>query len=135
MKKFLNLVLAMVFALFAAWQHNDPDPWAWMALYGFVASACGYAAFKPLHPRLLQAGMLACLLWAASLLPEFIGWLRMGAPSIAYSMKAETPHIEFTREFLGLLLCLATLGWQHRRAQGLSEGSRARSDTTNSPTA
>jgi hypothetical protein len=125
MKKALNLLLALAFALFAAWQYNDPDPWVWASLYGFVAAVCGYALFKTLHPGVLLAGMLVCLLWGASLLPEFIGWLRMGAPSITGSMKAEAPHVEFTREFLGLLICLAALAWQYRQVSVGNAGKQA----------
>jgi hypothetical protein len=124
MKKTLNLVQALAFALFAAWQYNDPDPWAWAAMYGFVAVLGGYALFRTPHPWVLLAGMLVCLLWGASLLPEFIRWLRMGAPSIAVSMKAQTPYIEFTREFLGLLICLAALVWQYRQVPAAKAGNQ-----------
>lgn len=43
--KILNLILTILFILFAAVQYNDPDPIHWMALYLFVAAVCGFAAF------------------------------------------------------------------------------------------
>ena len=44
----------------------------------------------------------------------------MGAPSIVESMKADKPYVEFTREFLGLLVAAAGCGCllYHKRAQG-----------------
>ena len=50
------------------------------------------------------------------LLPDFIDWIQNGAESITQSMKAEKPHIELTREFLGLLICALALGFHYRKA-------------------
>jgi hypothetical protein len=36
-------------------------------------------------------------------------WARMGFPTITGSMKAEEPHIEVVREFLGLLIAVLAL--------------------------
>ncbi len=110
--KTLNLILAGLFLLFAIVQLNDPDPWGWTAMYAFVAAVCGFAAFGKTNRYVLWAGIAVALAWMAFLLPEFINWVKMGAPNIATSMKAETPYVEFTREFLGLLICLGALGWQ-----------------------
>jgi len=35
----------------------------------------------------------------------------MGMPNIAGSMQAEEPHIELTREFLGLAVAALACGW------------------------
>ncbi|MBI5917657.1 MAG: transmembrane 220 family protein [Bacteroidetes bacterium] len=110
--KILNLLLAAMFTLFAAWQYNDPDPWRWAAMYGFVAVVCGFAAFGKTNKYALWAGIAVCLVWMVVWVPEFIEWVKIGRPNIAGQMKAETPYIEYTREFLGLAICGAVLGWQ-----------------------
>lgn len=110
--KVVNLVLTAIFCVFAALQFNDPDPWAWAIMYFFVAAVCAWSAFRPVNRLILWAGPGVCLIWMFTLLPEFVDWIEIGAPNIATGMKAETPYVEFTREFLGLAICLATLGWQ-----------------------
>ena len=112
--KILNFILAAIFILFAYFQLNDPDPYLWMLLYFFVAAVCVFAAYGRRNKYILLAGMLICLIWMGFLLPEFINWIKMGMPNIAGQMKAEAPHIEFTREFLGLFICLGVLFWQYR---------------------
>jgi len=97
-------ILTVVFAVFAAVQYNDPDPLPWMLLYGIVAVHFGMATYQRANRIAIWITLLAAVVWAAALAPEFIGWLRMGAPTIVGSMKAEAPWIEYTREFLGLAL-------------------------------
>jgi hypothetical protein len=112
--KWIHIGLGALFLLFAAWQFNDPDPWRWAALYGFVSVHSLLLAFGKGNRRLAGAGALVCLLWMGSLLPEFLDWLRIGTPNIATTMKASTPYVEYTREFLGLGLSLLVLGFQTR---------------------
>jgi hypothetical protein len=109
--KTLNLIIALLFALFAAAQVNDPDPWRWLAIYVLVALVSALAAFGRYYLPLLYLGLLVSLIWMASLLPAFADWLKMGMPSITGSMKAEAAYIELAREFLGLLLCVLALAW------------------------
>jgi hypothetical protein len=45
----------------------------------------------------------------------------MGMPSIVEHMKAEAPHIEYTREFLGLILAGSTLAFYY--FQGRRQGA------------
>ncbi|PSR13175.1 MAG: hypothetical protein DA408_08260 [Bacteroidetes bacterium] len=105
----LRLTLAALYFFFAAVQLNDPDPLAWMLLYGTTGVLFVVTNFRPLPPLLLQLGLVIILGWMLSLLPDFIHWVKMGMPTIVGTMKAEAPHVELTREFLGLLL--AGLGW------------------------
>ena len=107
--KIINGFLTFLFILFAAVQFNDPDPVHWIALYAFLAVVSGFAIKKKYNPKILFAGMLLCLIWMATLFPDFIAWLKMGAPSIVGSMKAETPYIELVREFLGVAICFGAL--------------------------
>ena len=115
--KILNLALAAIFVLFAAVQYNDPDPIHWMALYLFVAGVCGFAAFGKYNKYVLWAGMAVCAVWLALTAHDFIDWIKMGEPSIVSEMKATEPHIELTREFLGVAICLVVLIWQAWRSQ------------------
>jgi hypothetical protein len=109
--KIATLILCLLFVSFAAVQFNDPDPLPWMALYLYVAALFGLAAFGKFNRYTIWAGLAVCLIWMATLLPDFIHWLQMGAPSIVTEMKATQPHIELTREFLGLGVCLGALVW------------------------
>ncbi|MEM6879545.1 MAG: transmembrane 220 family protein, partial [Bacteroidota bacterium] len=50
------------------------------------------------------------VIWGLIRVPDLVDWIRQGAPSIVEEMKAEAPHIELTREFLGIGICLLVLG-------------------------
>jgi len=115
--KIINLILAIIFILFAVVQYNDPDPWMWIGLYTFIAIVSGMAFFGKYHRGLLSFGMGFCFVYLIMLLPDFINWLQGGAESIVGSMKADKPHIELTREFLGLAICLAALIFHWRSSQ------------------
>ena len=58
---------------------------------------------------LTLAGITGYLIGVVIMIPDLIRWLRMGAPSITGSMHAETPYIELTREFFGLVICLLAM--------------------------
>jgi hypothetical protein len=110
--KILFATLASLFLLFAVVQYNDPDPWLWIAIYLAVALSSGLTSLGRYNRWLAWGTLAAALVWMGFLLPDFIHWIQMGAPSIVGSMKAEAPHIELTREFLGLSLCVLAQGAQ-----------------------
>jgi len=112
-----SLSIAAIFALFAYFQLNDPDPEKWVVLYGTVALLWGAAAFDRYFLPLIYIVLVASAIWMISLLPDFINWLQTGAESIVGSMKAEKPHIELTREFLGLLIVIIALESLRRKAR------------------
>ncbi len=106
--------IAAVFFLFALVQYNDPDPLVWMPLYAAVAIFYLLAALGRWPAPMTRACWLffaATLAFTGYRLPEFLDWLRLGAPSIVKTMKAETPYVELTREFLGALLAALAAGW------------------------
>ena len=109
--KISRLIVSLIFVLFAYFQWNDPDPWLWIALYLTVAAVVGIAAFRAIPKTVIYVLSTLIVIWMISLLPDFIYWVQMGMPTIAASMKAEAPHIELTREFLGLLLCGLAVWW------------------------
>lgn len=104
-----RIIITVLFILFAAFQINDPDPWRWIALYGYIAVMGALGHFNIKTKPFLWAGMILCVVWMAFLVPGFIEWIRMGMPSIVEEMKAEEKHIELVREFLGLLLSIFAL--------------------------
>ncbi len=120
-----NLLLGIMFTLFAIVQYNDPDPIRWILLYSVAAISCFLFSRGVGIPILDYAGVAICLFGLVRLLPKLIEWIKMGMPNIAGSMKAETPYIEFTREFLGLLLAGLVFFWhtwyfiRHLRRRGV----------------
>lgn len=115
-------IVALLFVLFAAVQYNDPDPVQWMLLYGGVAVFYGMAALGRAYRPAIWLWLAVALLWAAAYVPDFWNWLKMGAPSIVETMKAETPYVELTREFLGLLIAAAGCGWLLFRSRARRAG-------------
>ncbi len=109
-KRAIYLLILILALLSAAVQYNDPDPIPWMAMYGYVALLYGLALAGYYRRQAAWAGLAVAALWAATLLPGFLDWLRQGMPSITGQMKAESPHIELVREFLGLILCALAFG-------------------------
>lgn len=113
--KLVNIILALLFTLFAIVQYNDPDPWLWIGVYSFIAIISGLAAAKIYPSWLIRIGLAGCVIGLGILLPDFIDWWNTGADSITQSMQAKKPHIELTREFLGLVICTLVMGlhlWQ-----------------------
>lgn len=123
--KFINLLLGLIFILFAAVQYNDPDPLVWMAMYLAVAYVCIFAAFGKYHRYALWAILLVNSIWMLLCVPDFLEWIKMGSPNIASEMKATTPYIENTREFLGLFICWLVLIWHTFRQNKLHKASKS----------
>ena len=117
--KITNILLSLLFFLFAIVQFNDPDPWLWILFYGYIAVISGFAAWNHYNKPIIGVGIAICVIGLCFLLPEFVNWLNSGAESIVESMKAEKPHIELTREFLGLSICLFVLVFHWRQATKL----------------
>lgn len=117
--KITNLVLAVMFMLFAFVQINDPDPVLWIVIYGAMAAICVMAAFRYYIKPLLWL-LLACfVVYMAILWPGVSEWLRQEDKGILFDegMKMQFPYIEESREFLGLLICAIVLVIQIVRAR------------------
>ena len=109
--KTVNLVLAGLFVLFALLNLNDVDPTQWVLYYGLIAAACALAAFGRFNKWLVLLLGLYSIIQVGILLPEFINWVKMDMPTITGEMKATEPHVEYTREFLGLFIGLGAMLW------------------------
>lgn len=108
--RFIHLLIALIFVVFASVQLNDPDPYLWVLVYLGVAICAAGFYFGRYFQWLSLVGLLGCLIGVVMISPEFISWLGDGMPSIVSSMKAETPYIELVREFLGFLIAAIAYG-------------------------
>ena len=115
--KIFNWILTALFALFAIVQLNDPDPIVWVIIYGTVATISGFAAMGKYNKNVILTVIGICIVWMLSLVPGVVDWVNEGMPSITGSMKAESPYIEFLREFLGLFLMLLALLFHYFQAK------------------
>jgi hypothetical protein len=100
-----DIGMLVAFAFSVVVQLPDPDPWAWMAIYGLAAVACALVLKRRGHwivPALV-AGW--ALIWAAAIAPRVIGVVPFGDMFGAFEM-ADT-GIEESREMYGLLLVAA----------------------------
>ena len=111
MKKYVNLLLASIFILFAYFQYNDPDPLLWIIAYTYVAVCILLYQFTDRSMIPISIGALISLGAFFSYTPHIFHWIKDGMPSITGSMKAESPYVEMVRESLGILLILLVLGF------------------------
>ena len=111
--KVLNIMFAILFAVAAVLQYNDPDPYVWIPIYAFAAIICALAATRRFYPSLYVAGIVIFGIYAVYLFFAADGvweWLNQHeAEDIAATMKATRPWIEQTREFFGLIMIIISL--------------------------
>jgi hypothetical protein len=117
--RIFNFVLAVMFLVFAFLQINDPDPLIWILIYGMMAVLAVMAAFN-YYPRKFIIGLL--ILYAAYSTMYFGGvmeWLHQSDKSALFDDVAKMEHlyIEESREFLGLMICIAVLGFYFVRSR------------------
>ena len=100
----LHLVFAVLFAISAGLQYNDPDPVGWALMY-LAATALAAGNFRGASwVRPLGLALIAInLVWMVTLAPGMGAFIERGDPALlAATMKAGDPVIEEAREFLGL---------------------------------
>lgn len=117
MRRAPAVVGALLFAVFAALQLNDPDPWGWALIYTAAAVICAvYAVARRPPPRALALGLAALAVgWSLALLPD----ATFG--HIAQDMAMTNPGVEEGREAIGLWIMagwMVALAVQARRAPG-----------------
>lgn len=118
--KTFNYSFAIIFVLFAALQYNDPDPYLWIPIYLYPAYLCiqGARAIK-VKKELYQLGFIGFGLYGIYKMFDdngIIDWIKYhNASSIASTMKAETPWVEESREFFGLVIILTVMAINYRK--------------------
>lgn len=103
--KILNVVIALLFALFAVFQHNDPDGMVWALIYGSIAVLAFLAVLGKGHPDatlgfLILVGGLS-LMHAPGAFEFFTNDDGVG---FSQGMSFEYSYIEEMRECFGLAL-------------------------------
>ena len=115
--KAADVLFLLMFAFSVVVQLNDPDPLAWMAIYGAAALACLLSLLGKLPWQFAVVTGIIALAWAASIAPRVIGQV----PFLDMFAEFEMTDIgvEESREMYGLLLIggwMAALGhrsfWQ-----------------------
>jgi len=109
--KILNIIFAVLFLGFAALQYNDPDPLVWISIYMAMVVVC-VLAVKQRHYKFLSIALVLVYVGYATLLsPSVLIWWQSVDRSQLFDefAKMQFLYIEETREFLGLMICLAVL--------------------------
>jgi hypothetical protein len=115
--KLADALFLLMFAFSVIVQVNDPDPLAWMAIYGAAAVACLLSLGGRLPWWFAVVTGLVALAWAATIAPRVIGQVPFMDMFAEFEMK--DIGVEESREMYGLLLIggwMAILG--HRAFWG-----------------
>ena len=105
LKKALSLSLTLLFALFAYFQLNDPDPETWVPIYGLAALAC-LSVFIDRKPHFY----VFLVMGVAYLVAAYNQWPPQYEGVLFGEMKMRSLNIELARESLGLVICAAAMG-------------------------
>ena len=115
-RKIINIVLFVIFALFAFVQLNDPDPIHWVLIYGLVAVVSLLANYAVIPKYIIWIIFVGLLIYSSFHLIYFIDWLKIeNKEEIFGEMVYEKPYLEGTREFLGLILAALGLVFQLKK--------------------
>lgn len=111
--KIFNWFFIVAFVIFAALQYNDPDPYIWMPIYLYAAYLCWLSIGKKFSPPAYWIGFAVYGAYALYKMFDengLIDWItKHNGQNIAETMKAETPWVEETREFFGLVIVIVVL--------------------------
>ena len=109
--KVADALFLLMFAFSVVVQVNDPDPLAWMAIYGAAAIACLLSLMGRLPWSFAVITGLIALVWAATIAPRVIGQVPFLDMFAEFEMK--DIGVEESREMYGLLIVggwMAVLG-------------------------
>ena len=125
--KIFNIVLAIMFLVFALLQINDPDPLVWILIYFTMTVACTMAAFAKYNRPLMAIQGAVYIIYIVLLWPGVVDWMRSPDRALLFDdlAKMQYPYIEETREVMGLAICLMVLGMLWARSRGKSVGSKS----------
>jgi hypothetical protein len=101
-----NLVMGLLFLFSAGLQFNDPDPFAWVAIYGAAAAVCGWFAVGRMRGRPARALAFAiaamALVWSGVIAARTSS--HAGLLQLFESWEMQNVAIEERRETYGLLI-------------------------------
>ena len=109
--KAADVLFLLMFAFSVVVQLNDPDPLAWMVIYGAAAVACLLSVLGKLPWQFAVVTGIIALAWAATIAPRVIGQVPFLDMFAEFEMK--DIGVEESREMYGLLLIggwMAALG-------------------------
>ena len=109
--KILNLVLAILFVVFAFLQINDPDPVLWILIYGGMAVMCIQGAFRYYYHPVIIGLLVLFSLYSFVYFDGVRVWFGSDDKSMIFDdlAKMQYAYIEESREFLGLVICILVL--------------------------
>jgi hypothetical protein len=112
--KATHFILAIIFLLFAFVQVNDPDPIVWILIYGNMAVLCILAMFRIYNKVWHAISAAVYVIYSFTLAGGARQWWQSPDRSLLFDdlAKMQNIYIEETREFLGLMICLAVLAFQ-----------------------
>ena len=105
MKKISSIIWALLFAVFALYQSNDPDPMIWILIYGVTALISVLVLIDRIGRPVLWILMIAMLAGCVMLWPSSFEGLLLKEDG------SYTPAIEEARESLGLLIGAISMAW------------------------
>jgi len=100
--KVADALFLLLFVFSVIVQVNDPDPLAWIAIYGAAAVACLLSLMGRLPWWFAVATGIVALAWAATIAPRVIGQVPFLDMFAEFEMK--DIGVEESREMYGLLL-------------------------------
>ena len=101
-----NVVMLLAFAFSVLVQVNDPDPLAWVTIYGLAAVGCALGMVRRGHWAFPALVGIAAAVWAAVIAPRVLGQVPFVDMFGAFEM--ENTGVEESREMYGLLI---VAGW------------------------
>ena len=111
--KIKNLILFILFVIFAVLQLNDPDGKLWFSIYFIVSLICLFNTFKPVPKSILILSIIALMSYSVFHFSLFIDYLNTeNKEEILGEMVYDKPYLEGTREFIGLLLAALGIMYQ-----------------------
>ena len=117
-RKIINVTLSVLFALFAIVQLNDPDPVKWVVIYASASIVSLLSNYIVLPKAFIYAVVLGYLIYAGVHFSYFLDFLGVEEKTELFGkMVYEKPHLEGTREFLGLLIAAAGVLYQLKKSK------------------
>ena len=104
LQKFLGAIFTIVFALFAYWQFNDPDPILWVPIYAVATYASIQAFRNKTNSELLIVLFVLSATAGLQIWSEMTAW--EGFLTDGLSMK--TINQELAREAVGLWIATSS---------------------------